>query len=185
VIDNTLEQLIQAIQGLVLMSPELDQMYTSLLINRVPRNWESVSYASLKPLASWFRDLHERIEFMRKWMQKGHPKAYWLSGFFFPHGFMTGILQAFARKHLKAVDYLKFKFKFIDLRGMQADGEPVADELDLIPAAPPDGVLVYGLFLQSGRWSYSSQCLKEQCPGKMTSAMPLIHFLPFEVQHEE
>ena len=47
-------------------------------------------------------------------MQKGHPKAFWLSGFFFPHGFMTGILQAFARKHKKAIDFLKFKFHLLD-----------------------------------------------------------------------
>jgi len=33
VIDGTLELLIKAIQGLVLMSPELDQMYSSLLKN--------------------------------------------------------------------------------------------------------------------------------------------------------
>ena len=55
---------------------------------------------------------------MRTWMQKGHPKAYWLSGFFFPHGFMTGILQAFARKHKKAIDFLKFKFHLLDFEGV-------------------------------------------------------------------
>ena len=33
VIDKTLDLLIKAIQGLVLMSPELDQMYTALLKN--------------------------------------------------------------------------------------------------------------------------------------------------------
>jgi len=49
---------------------------------------------------------------MRKWMMKGHPKAFWLSGFFFPHGFMTGVLQNYARKHQRAIDFLKFKFLF-------------------------------------------------------------------------
>ena len=46
-------------------------------------------------------------------MMKGNPKAFWLSGFFFPHGFMTSILQIYARKHLKAIDFLKFKFNFM------------------------------------------------------------------------
>jgi len=95
------------------MSPELDQMYKSFLKNQVPQNWIKVSYASQKSLASWFKDLHERVSFMRKWMMKGHPNAYWLSGFFFPHGFMTSILQLFARKHMKAIDFLKFKFNFM------------------------------------------------------------------------
>lgn len=47
------------------MSPELDQMYMSLLTNQVPANWEAVAYSSLKPLASWFKDLHKRVNFMR------------------------------------------------------------------------------------------------------------------------
>ena len=53
---------------------------------------------------------------MQTWLKKGHPNAYWLSGFFFPQGFVTGVLQAYARKHLKAIDFLKFKFNCLDLR---------------------------------------------------------------------
>lgn len=165
IIDGTLELLIKAVQGLVLMSPELDEMYNSLLINKVPKNWESVSYSSLRPLASWFKDLHLRVEFMQKWMQKGHPKAFWLSGFFFPHGFMTGILQAYARKHQKAVDYLKFKFNFIDLHKDQKEQKHVAelgaDDIEMITAAPADGVYIYGVFIESARWSRSGKCLRE------------------------
>lgn len=50
------------------MSQELDLMYTSLLTNRVPANWAAVAYPSLKPLASWFEDLKERVAFMRNWL---------------------------------------------------------------------------------------------------------------------
>ena len=92
------------------MSPTLDQMYQRFLKNEVPENWVEVSYSSLLNLSSWFEDLRQRVTFIEKWMQKGHPKAYWLSGLFFPHGLMTGILQNYARKHNKAIDYLKFKF---------------------------------------------------------------------------
>jgi dynein heavy chain len=69
-----------------------------------------MAYPSLKTLASWIKDLNLRVEFMRSWMKGGHPNCYWLSGFFFPHGFMTGTLQTYARKHLKAIDLLQFKF---------------------------------------------------------------------------
>jgi len=51
-----------------------------------------MAYPSLKTLASWIKDLNLRVEFMRSWMKGGHPNCYWLSGFFFPHGFMTGTL---------------------------------------------------------------------------------------------
>jgi len=47
---------------------------------------------------------------MRNWLMQGHPKAFWLSGFFFPHGFMTGALQTYARKTNKAIDLISFSF---------------------------------------------------------------------------
>lgn len=65
---NSLEELQKAINGLVVMSSELDSMYLSMLNSQVPSNWEKVAYPSLKPLMSWFRDLLERVEFMELWL---------------------------------------------------------------------------------------------------------------------
>ena len=96
---TSLALLMKAIKGLVIMSPELDLMYTALMKNQVPPNWSEIAYPSLKGLASWIKDLGQRVEFMRNWMKLGHPHTYWLSGFFFPHGFMTGTLQTYARKY--------------------------------------------------------------------------------------
>ena len=187
-IDATLGLLIKAIQGLVLMSPELDQMYSSLLKNRVPANWEQVSYASLRPLASWQADLHKRVEFMRRWATKGHPEAYWLSGLFFPHGFMTGVLQAHARKHNKAIDFLKFRFSCMNfaLADCCTEGTSHADhpQAQSTQHKPEDGVYVYGMYLESATWSYADNCLREQRPGIIVEKMPVIHFLPFEVKHK-
>ena len=101
---SSLEQLIRAVKGIVLMSAELDLMYTALFNNLVPENWKSVSYLSLKKLTSWVQDLKDRVSFMRTWATKGHPKCYWLSGFFFPHGFITSVLQTYARKHQQPID---------------------------------------------------------------------------------
>lgn len=132
------------------MSPELDLMYSSLLKNLVPPNWAEVAYPSLKPLSSWIKDLNQRVEFMRNWLKHGHPKCYWLSGFFFPHGFMTGTLQAFARKHMKAIDLLYYKFKVQKL--------VTPDEVE---KAPEDGIFVYGLFIEGARWSLDKGQLEE------------------------
>jgi hypothetical protein len=60
------------------------RMYTCLLNNQVPKNWEAAAYPSLKPLASWVKDFHARISFMRDWLQHGQPTVFWMSGFFFP-----------------------------------------------------------------------------------------------------
>lgn len=61
VIKVTLEDLKKAIRGLILMSDDLDAMFYDLLISKVPKNWTKVAYPSLKPLASWLKDLCERV----------------------------------------------------------------------------------------------------------------------------
>ena len=142
---------------------------------------------------------------MRTWMKKGHPRAYWLSGFFFPHGFVTGVLQAYARKHQKAIDFLKFRFSCLDLRAereieRRKRQETKADVLDaaaacshqhrdindedLIARAAADGVYVYGLFIESAAWSEEKGCITEQRPGAIISPMPIVHFQPFEAKHK-
>ena len=86
------------------MSQELDSMYSSLLNNKVPEMWQKAAYPSLKALASWVKDLKERIAFLRDWTQNGSPNCYWLSGLFFPQGFLTGVLQTHARRYQIPID---------------------------------------------------------------------------------
>ena len=50
------------------MSDDLDAMFYDLLANRVPKNWKKVAYLSLKPLASWLKDLKERVVFLKNWL---------------------------------------------------------------------------------------------------------------------
>ena len=88
------------------MSAELDSMYLSIQNNQVPKNWANVSYLSLKPLSSWFKDLIVRVAFIENWLKIGNPNSYWMPGLFFPQGFMTGVLQTHARQHIIAIDKL-------------------------------------------------------------------------------
>jgi len=108
---STLRDILRAIKGEVLMSAELDEQYMGTLNNIVPANWANVAYPSLKPLASWIQDLFDRIQFQRSWLHDGQPKVFWLGGFYFPQGFMTGTLQNHARKYQLPIDELKFSFK--------------------------------------------------------------------------
>jgi dynein heavy chain len=71
VMRSTLVLLKKAIKGFIVMSEDLDSMYLSILNGMVPKNWEKVGYPSLKPLTSWFKDLIERVSFMREWMTNG------------------------------------------------------------------------------------------------------------------
>jgi len=131
----------------------------------VPANWGRVAYASLKSLGSWYADLHLRVAFIRRWMTKGHPKAYWLSGLFFPHGFLTGVLQTYARKHEKAIDFLKFRYAFLDDLETPKGAQTELPELDLLARKPDDGAVIFGLHIESAAWDAQAHCLREQKPG--------------------
>lgn len=141
---SSINDLQQAVKGFILMSPQLDLMYSSLLKNQVPLIWQQVSYPSLKPLGSWITDLDKRVRFMIQWAKYGHPTAYWLSGFFFPHGFITGILQTYARKHHNPIDMLHFDFAVQDVY-----------EHSAVTKAPDEGAFVFGLFIENAKWSDS------------------------------
>ena len=63
-------------------------------------------------------------------------------------------------------------------------GQQGAVAEELLVEAPEDGVYVYGLFIESAVWSKEGRCITEQRPGVIISAMPIVHFLPFEVKHK-
>jgi dynein heavy chain, axonemal len=42
--------------GLVSMSNELDDVFNSMVDNKVPAIWAKIAYPSLKPLGSWTLD---------------------------------------------------------------------------------------------------------------------------------
>ena len=97
---RSLEQLQKAIRGFVVMSEELEMIYTSFLNNQVPQLWASAAYPSLKPLSSWVADLVLRCTFIYNWIRHGQPKSFWISGFFFPQGILYITASVFTRAML-------------------------------------------------------------------------------------
>uniref|UniRef100_A0A4W4FHJ2 Dynein heavy chain region D6 P-loop domain-containing protein n=1 Tax=Electrophorus electricus TaxID=8005 RepID=A0A4W4FHJ2_ELEEL len=86
---TSLTQLEKGIMGLVVMSSSLEEIFQCIHDARVPPLWEK-AYPSLKPLASWTRDLGQRVEQFARWAETAHPPLlFWLSGFTFPTGFLT------------------------------------------------------------------------------------------------
>lgn len=84
IMNNSLADIKRAIRGMIVMSSDLDSMYTSFMNNQLPSIWERVSFASLKTLGSWVQDLIFRVAFMRKWLMLGQPATFPLPVFFFP-----------------------------------------------------------------------------------------------------
>jgi dynein heavy chain len=166
-LSTSLVGLQKAIKGLVVMSLDLDKMYTSFQRNQVPQIWEKVGFASLKPLASWVSDMQGRFEFLRAWLMNGQPAAFSLPVFFFPQGFLTGALQNHSRKYGIPINALDFRFE------VQTES---VDELE----GPEDGVIVYGMFMEGARYNRDHEMLVDSIPAEMYSEMPSIHFVPQE-----
>ncbi|KAJ3057927.1 Dynein heavy chain 6, axonemal, partial [Podochytrium sp. JEL0797] len=188
VVSSSLSNLIKAVKGLVVMSAELDLVYTSLLNNEVPKAWAAAAYPSLKPLAAWVKDLHLRIYELQAWIDVGQPPCFWLPGFFFPQGFLTGVLQNMARKYNVPIDSLLFAYKVSeyddgderirnDVSALAAKMKPGTSLMksetsgntseQLYP--DEDGVLIRGLFIEGARWDRERMMLQDSHPMEMFS----------------
>ncbi|KAG5853299.1 hypothetical protein ANANG_G00071680 [Anguilla anguilla] len=169
-IKSSLEELEKGIQGLVVMSSNLEETFHCIYDARVPPLWEK-AYPSLKPLASWTRDLCQRVEQFSRWAETSYPPTlFWLSGFTFPTGFLTAVLQASARQHNVSVDTLSWEFIV----------STVDDGNLLFP--PKDGVFIRGLFLEGAGWDKKNSCLVEAEPMQLVCPIPTIHFKPVEAR---
>lgn len=172
VIVDSLEKLSQAIEGTIIMSAVLDNIFNCLLNNQVPNLWTSNAYPSLKPLSSWVRNLRLRVEFFRNWLRTASGFDYQLPYFFFPQGFLTAVLQTFSRNNRVAIDKLKFEFRVVDV-----DKENTKD-----PPIEPGAVYISGLFLEGARWDKKRRSLLDQYDGVMFDEMPPIAFMPVEMR---
>ncbi|KAH9277041.1 hypothetical protein BASA83_000559 [Batrachochytrium salamandrivorans] len=174
-IRNSLEGLIKAVKGLIVMSPDFELVFQSLLNNKVPVSWANHAYPSLKQLASWVKDFHCRMDMIKKWAKQGPPKQFWLPGFFFPQGFLTGVMQNHARKYSIPIDTLVFDFKVMDYDESDSHYAPVQS---FAVNDGEDGVLVSGLFLEGARWDKEKRLIQDSYPMEMYSIMPPIRLLP-------
>lgn len=163
---STLTDVRKAVKGLVVMSPELEEVADGILTDRTPSVWKEVSYPSLKPLVSYVADLCARVSFFQTWLHEGTPESYWLSGFYFTQSFLTGQLQNYARKLKLPIDTLIWVFKVLK----------ASAEL----ARPATGCLAYGVFMDGARWDDAEGVIAESLPKVLFSAVPTLHLTPCE-----
>ncbi|KAG5509761.1 hypothetical protein GH5_05627 [Leishmania sp. Ghana 2012 LV757] len=177
---SSLTELIRALKGEVVVTSRLELMMQRLAFNQMPEVWAQVCYLTLKPLGSFMEDLLRRVHFMRLWGEFGPPPSFWLSGVFFPQGFVTALLQARSRALQVPIDLLQLRFRAL----APSEATEVLAVTAAYAAGTDDkatavvGAYVNGLYLEGCRWNAARGGLVEAAPGALTAELPVIHFEP-------
>ncbi|XP_072105024.1 dynein axonemal heavy chain 6-like isoform X2 [Mobula birostris] len=121
-----------------------------------------------------------------------NPSAFWLSAFFSPQGFLVALLQNHARKHGVPMDSLTFSFHILPFSEDTEDhSSPTKHRSNTWTkafkgrAAPDDGAVLFGFYLDGASWDPKAETLKDCRVGQRFCKMPAIHFLPVKVDSQK
>ncbi|VDM30983.1 unnamed protein product [Hydatigera taeniaeformis] len=176
---TTLNDLKLAIDGTIIMSENLRDALDNIYDARIPAMWKRVSWDSAT-LGFWFTDLLDRNSQLHSWLFHGRPKAYWLTGFFNPQGFLTAMRQEIARANKFALDVAVLtnevtRMSHEEVSRLPPEGKITLGVYHFSPNAQILGVYIYGLYLDGAGWDRKAGRLMEPPPKLLYTPLPVVH----------
>merc|ERR1719394_2213663 len=163
IVRTTLADLKLAIDGTIIMNENLRDALDNMFDARIPALWRKISWQS-STLGFWFTELLERNDQFSTWIYKGRPKVFWMTGFFNPQGFLTAMKQEVTRSH-----------KGWALDSVITQNLITRFSKDEINKHPPEGVYIYGLFMEGANLDKRTGKIVESRTKILYESMPVIY----------
>ena len=174
---STMHDMIDAIDGSIVMTPDIVDMITSIFDFRVPRKWmydpvgAEISWL-LPNLSYWIKGLVNRQFQLANWLKNDRLPSYWLTGFFNPQGFLTAMKQEVTRQNPKwSLDDVEVISDVLKDTVTNDDGR--LENKTINP--PAFGVYIHGLFLEGAGWNRNDKRLEEAPPKELFVRFPIMH----------
>lgn len=176
---KTLIDIIDAIDGQVVLTPVILDAIDAISNAKVPQNWiydatgVEISW-QLPFLGSWFSSFTERYAQLNNWLKnQQRPNTFWLTGFFNPQGFLTAMKQEVTRMHKGGTGPGGKVQEAWSLDDVVYQTIIKEREFELIKDVQTEGVYIHGLFLEGGR--YVKTGLDDPEPKKLFAPLPILY----------
>lgn len=167
---ESLIELQKALQGIVGMSNELDDLAENLFNGTLPAGWRRLAPQTLKGLGSWMSHFARRLKQYNEWIgSMKDPKVMWLSGLHIPESYLTALVQTTCRKKAWPLDKSTLYTKVTKMTSV-----------DQVTEAPEDGCYIIGLYLEGAAWDLNKGCIKRQEPKVLVVELPILEVIPIE-----
>jgi len=179
IVRGMMVSMIDAIEGSIIMTPEIVESINAIFDARVPYAWQydptgaEISWLTIQ-LGSWIKGLLDRHYQLNNWISKERPPSFWLTGFFNPQGFLTAMKQEVTRQNkakqwsLDDVEY-ETEVQKNTIHGEDGRIEGRSEN------PPQEGVHIHGLFLEGAGWNKQAKSLCESEPKELFYQFPILH----------
>lgn len=182
IVRTMLVNICDAIDGTIIMTPEIVDAIEAMFQYRVPKKWvydpTGAEISWLVPsLGGWLKSLKDRYYQLNNWYSSGQrPPSFWLTGFFNPQGFLTAVKQEVTRAQKGVQWSLDDVIYKTDVKSEIIDN--TEGRVDKPIQAPSEGVFIHGLFLEGAGWDNPKSGggkLRESEPKRPQIPFPIIH----------